>query len=406
MAKPQIQTAIDIGTSKVVVLVGVKKEEKGSVEIIGVGEAPSSGMRGGVVANIEEVTSSISSAIEMAERMSGVSISSAAVTVGGAHISSITSKGVIAIPKEKSEITEDDKKRVIEASKTISLPSNTQILHIIPKYFTVDGQEGVKEPVGMSGVRLEVESLIIYGSSPTISNLSKCLFQAGVDSETFIAAPLAAAKGVLSERQEDLGVLVCDIGSRCTSLAVFEEGNLLLAEVLPVGASHITNDLAIGLRTTIEVAERVKLEYGRAEIEDISEREKIDLSKIDPKEKGEFPRRYVAEIIEARLLEIFSMIRKELKKIKKDKLLPAGVILTGGGAKLPGMVELAKRELELPAQIGFPKPLRGLVDKIDDPSYCVSVGTLLWGFEEKERKETKLPEFIDSFKHWLKSFLP
>lgn len=406
MRKPQIQTAIDIGTSKIVVLVGIKKEEKGSIEIVGVGEGLSLGMRSGTVANIEEVTSSLSSAIEAAERMAGFSISSASVALGGAHISSISSRGVIAIPKEKTEITEDDKKRVIEASKTISLPSNTEIVHIIPKHFIVDGQGGVRDPLGMSGTRLEVESLIVYASSPAILNFSKCLFQAGVDVEGFITTPLAAAKGVVSERQEELGVAVCDIGARCTSVAIFEEGSLLSAVVLPIGANHITNDIAIGLRTSVEVAERVKIEYGTAIAEEIRDREKINLSKIDSKEEGEVSKKYIAEIIEARLSEIFSMIRKEIKKVKKDKLLPAGIILTGGGAKLPGIVEFAKKELELPAQIGFPKPLRGVVDKVDDPSYCVSVGTLLWGFEESKMWGVKFPPFISSFRNWLKSFLP
>jgi len=406
MEKYKTKAAIDIGTSKIVVVVGVQREENGKIEIIGVGEAPSFGIKAGVINNIEEATSSISGAIEAAERMSGVSIHSAFVSVGGPHIHSVISKGMIAIPKEKNEITDDDIDRVIEDSKSISLPSNSELLHVIPKEFIVDGQRGIKDPRGMTGSRLEVETVLIYASTPALNNLGKCLFQAGIDIDGYIAAPLAAAWGVLQPRQKDLGVAVVDIGARCTSVAIFEEESLLHCEVLPIGAAHITNDIAIGLRTSIDVAEKVKIQYGAAIAEEVSEREKIILSKIDPKEEGEVSRKYVVEIIEARLSEIFSMIRKEIKKVKKDKLLPAGVVLTGGGAKLPGMVELSKRELELPSQVGFPKPSGGIIDKLDDPSYCVSIGDLIWGFEKKSKEKIISFPFSDKIKKFLKSFLP
>lgn len=406
MGKYQTRVAIDVGTSKIVVLVGVQQEGGNRIEIIGVGEYPSNGIRAGVVSDIEEATSSISSAISNAERMSDVSINSAFVSIGGAHIQAVPSKGVIAIPKDKNEITDEDIARVIEDAKSIALPSNTEILHLMTKEFIVDGQRGVKDPRGMKASRLEVETLIVYGSTSALNNLSKCFFHAGIDVEEYIATPIAASWGVLEPRQKELGVAVVDIGARCTSLAIFEEESLLHCAVLPIGAGHITNDIAIGLRTSIDIAEKVKIQYGNALVEEISDREKINLAKIDPKEKGEVSRKHVAEIIEARLLEIFSMVRKEIKKAKRDKLLPAGVILTGGGAKLPGMVELAKRELELPAQIGFPKLREGIIDKLDDPSYCVSIGTLLWGFEKKEKDKILSLSFLNSLKKFLRSFLP
>ncbi len=260
----------------------------------------------------------------------------------------------------------------------------------------------------MNGIRLEADTLIIYGSEPSIRNLTKCVFQAGIDIDDLVVSPIASSKAVLTDRQKELGVVLVDIGGGTTSLAVFEEKNLLFTSILPIGAAHITNDIAIGLRCPIDVAEKVKLEYGFSLPSEISDKETIDLSKIDKNEEGEVSRHHLAEIIEARLSEIFSLVNKELKKIKKDKLLPSGVVLTGGGSKLPGIVDMTKEYLSLPVQIGFPKELGGVTEKVDDPAYTVALGLVFGGIEIKSGKTINLPQgpVFDKVRKWFKSFLP
>jgi len=272
----------------------------------------------------------------------------------------------------------------------------------------------------MNGVRLEVDALIIEGSSPYIKNLTKCLEQANVVPTNFALAPLAASRATLSRRQKELGVVLIDIGGGTTSIAVFEENDLLHTAVIPVGGSHITNDIAIGLRTSIDVAEKVKLEYGNALPREINKKDDLNLAEIDANEEGIVSRYHVAEIIEARLEEIFSLVNKELKSIGKDKLLPAGAVLTGGTAKLPGAVDLAKNILGLPAQTGFPIALGGLVDKVDEPSYVTVVGLILWGLENMPISKKSgymrgkiagnisggVEDTVSSVKKWLGKFLP
>ncbi len=410
MVKSDLVVGLDVGSTKIVTCVGQKKENQNKLEVIGVGLSPTSGIRRGVVTDVEDVISSISSSLEQAERMAGVPLSRCYLGIGGSHIGCLLSRGVVATSHPEGEITQDDVKRVVEAAQAVSLPSNSEILHVVPKNYIVDGEPGITDPVGMNGVRLEVETLIIYGQTPVIKNLTKCVLQAGIDIKEFITSPLASARSVLDDRQKELGVILIEIGGGTTQLAVYEEGELLYVSVLPVGASHITNDLAIGLRTSIDVAEKVKLEYGLASSAGVSKKETIDLKKLDKMEEGEVSRFQVAEIIEARLEEIFSMVRKELKGIGKDSLLPAGAVLTGGGAKLPGIVDFAKEKLRLPAQIGFPGAVLGIVDKISDPMYATCVGLCIWGFERG--KESKffisLPEveILEKIKRWFKSFLP
>ncbi|HPN96396.1 MAG TPA: cell division protein FtsA, partial [Candidatus Moranbacteria bacterium] len=322
------------------------------------------------------------------------------------------------VGRADGEVTEDDIERVIGAAQAISIPPNKEILHIIPRDYSLDDQKNIKDPIGMNGVRLEVDALIIEGSTPYIRNLTKCVEQAGIEPETFVLSPLAAAKATLSKRQKELGVILVDIGGGATSIAVFEEDDLLHTSVLPLGGNHITNDIAIGLRTSIDVAEKVKLEFGNAMPREINKKEDIDLSLIDSQEEGMVSRYHVAEIIEARLEEIFSLVNKELKSIGKDKLLPGGVVLTGGTAKLPGCVDLAKNTLGLPAQTGFPMPLGGLVDRVDEPSFVTSIGLLMWGMEETERSPVtsksrltghisgNMGDTVGNIKKWLGKFLP
>src|SRR3989338_8019090 len=417
MSSDQVLVGLDIGTPPVRVVVGKREPDGAPPSIIGVGEAPSSGIRRGVIVDIEEAVSSISTALEKAERMTGIPTEHAAVSVNGAHISSIESHGVIAIARADGEITENDVVRVIDASQAIQIPTNREILHVIPKAFVVDGQAGIKDPVGMTGIRLEVDSQIIEASIPFVKNLTKCVMQAGVDIDDLVLAPLAAAQAVLTKRQKELGVVQIDLGGGTTGVVVFEESDLLRTTILPVGCDHITNDVAIGLRTSVDVAERIKLEYGHAIPSAVRKEEEINLAKINKAEEGRVSRHQLAVIIQARLEEIFSLVNKELKSIGRDGQLPAGAILTGGGTKLPGVVELAKKELRLPVQIGFPQNMSTIIDRVDDPAYATAIGLVLWSNEylgsrsgmagvSRFAKQVLQNASIERVRKFFKQFLP
>jgi cell division protein FtsA len=328
---------------------------------------------------MEETISAINKSKEEAERIAGVPVEHAFVSINGKHIASQFSQGVVAVSRADGEISEEDINRVISAAQAISVPNNKEIINVIPCGYTIDRQDMIKYPVGMNGVRLEVNALLVQGAAHFIKNLQKCVEQrCGMDIDDLVFAPMAATKAVVTRRQKELGVVVVDMGKETTGITVYEDGNILGAKVIPVGAGHITNDVAIGLRTSIDVAEKIKLGYGNAIATDVDQREEIDLSEIDTNEEGIFRRRYVAEIIEARVEEIFALVDEELKKLDKSGMLPAGVVITGGGAKLPGIVNLAKKVMRLPAQIGYPMEMNGIVDKIDDPEFATSVGLILW----------------------------
>lgn len=384
MTKKDIIVGVDVGSSYVRTVVAQIIPQEENPRIIGVGSAPSFGVRRGIIVDLEEITKSISESILLAERSAGVEVRFAIVGIGGNHISSQTSKGVVAVGRADGEVVLDDITRVINAAQAISIPPNKEIIHIIPRNYSLDDQKNIRDPLGMNGVRLEVDALIIEGLIPHIKNLNKCVDEAGIVAESFVLSPLAAAKAVLSKRQKELGVVLVDIGGGSTSVAIFEENDLLRVAVIPVGGAHITNDIAIGLRTSIDVAERVKLEFGNAMPEEIGKKENIDLSQLDSSEEGIVSRHHVAEIIEARLEEIFMLVNKELKLAEREQLLPAGAVITGGTAKLPGCVDLARDILALPVQTGFPMPLGGLVDKVDDPAFSTAVGLVLWGMEDNQ----------------------
>lgn len=415
MPKEQIIVGLDVGTSMIRAVVGKLSFEEKTPSIIGVGEAPAAGIRKGVIVDVEEAVSSISQALEKAERMTGIPIDHAVVSVGGAHVVCIESHGVIAVSRADGEITENDIVRVVDASQAISIPPNREILHVIPKTFTVDGQAGIKDPLGMTGIRLEVDSQIIQVSVPFIKNLTKCIMRVGLEIDDLVLGPLAAAQAVLQKRQKELGCVLVELGAGTTGLVVFEEGELLHAAILPVGALHVTNDLAIGLRTTVDTAEMVKLEYGMAQKERVKRDEEIDLRKLDRNEEGKISRQHVAEIIQARLEEIFSLVNKELKSLGRDGQLPGGAILTGGGANLDGVVDLAKKELRLPASLGVPKNISTVIDRINEPGYCTAVGLVLWGSEyakpagqmfKKVAQSLALGRIFEKAKGWFKSIMP
>ena len=398
---------LDVGTTKAVCCLG--HHEAGVTEILGYGLAPCSGLRRGIVVDIEETVSAISACLEEAERMSGFLIDRAYVGVEGSHIESENSKGVIAVARADGEITENDAERVVEAARAVSLPPNREILHVIPKMFIVDGQEGIKDPVGMNGVRLEVEAHVVGVATGAIKNLTKCVFQSGTNIGELVFGPLALSKLLLSKKQKEIGVVLIDMGAGTTGVAVFEEGDLIHSAILPVGSAHITNDIAIGLRTSIEVAEKIKKELATCNPAQMAEREIINLSKIDKNEEGEVSKKYIAEIIEARLSEIFSMIKEELRKIDRDGMLPAGAVLTGGGSQLKGIVDEAKENLKLPAQVGLPAlQLSGMIDKLEDPVYAQAIGLVLWGIEEggKGFPRVSVSNIPSKVKDFFKQFIP
>jgi len=413
MAKEQIIVSLDVGTCFIRTVVAKMRADRSKPQIIGVGQAPSFGLRRGVVVDIEEAVKNISQSVQEAERSSGLSIEQVIVSLSGSHIISKVTKGVVAVSRADSEVSKEDVERAIRAASAISVSQNREILHIIPRSFSVDSQKEIRDPVGMSGVRLEVDALIIEGATPFIKNLTKCINETGLEIKEMVLSPLAASRAALSKRQKELGVLALDLGGGTAGLTVFEEGDIIHSCVLPIGSSHITHDLAIGLRSSIDLAEKVKTEYGFASSSEIGKKDVIDLSKLGLEEKGIIPRFEVAEIIEARLSEIFGLVYKELKKIDRQGLLPAGVVLVGGGAKMPGLVDLAKEELKLPVQVGFPLELEGIADEIDDPTFATAIGLVLWGMDNQIKigngislSGIPIGSTVNKIKGWFRGFLP
>jgi cell division protein FtsA len=407
MAKKELfYVGLDIGSSKISMVVG-KPDTENVLNVIGVGTTYITGLKKGVIQEIEETVSGISEAMEIAERTCGAQIERAVININGSHITCKNSSGAVATGRADQEITLNDVIRAEEAAKAIQVPANREIIHDIPRFFVIDDAEKIKEPIGMTGVRLEVESHILMVSGQIWKNLTKCVNQSGISIEDVIVSPLASAKAVLTKRERELGVAVLDIGAETTGLTVFEEDSILYTKVFPVGASQITNDIAIGLRTTVDVAEKVKIKYGYAFHKDVLEKDKIDLSTIDIKEEGIVSRKHVAEIVEARMEEIFRLVREELRRIKRDTLLPAGIVLTGGGAKLSGIEPLAKECFNLPAVIGKPHSLGGLTEKVYDPIYSNAVGLMLYSFEEMYKKpDAKKGNAINNVLGFFKNFLP
>uniref|UniRef100_A0A7C4RA25 Cell division protein FtsA n=1 Tax=candidate division CPR3 bacterium TaxID=2268181 RepID=A0A7C4RA25_UNCC3 len=392
---------IDISNTRVITTVMNQDKETGDLNIIGYSNVLINGMRRGMVVDIDEAISAITRSLEEAERMSGFPIERGVISINGNHVRSSNSRGVVAVSKSNGEITKDDIDRVVEAAKAFSMPANQEVIHIIPRSFIVDGQEGIKDPLGMRGIRLEVDAHIITASSPVVKNLLKCAYQSGIDVQEMVSSSIAASRAVLNRKQKEIGVALVDIGGGGTNIAVFEEGELIYTNFIPVGASHVTNDIAIGLKTSIEFAEIVKIEHGSATTTRVSERDSINLAEIDTNiDKGFVSKKYIVEIINARLEELFMMVKDELRKIDRDGLLPAGVVLTGGGANVPDIVEVAREITRLPAQVGKINDSIISIEKkiLDDPSFSTAIGLCLYGFDLYKEDLSSMTGLISGLK--------
>jgi len=406
----EIIVGIDIGTTKVCTLIA-RAEQGGSFCILGVGIEPVNGMRKGMIIDLTKTTNSIAKSIEKAQRSSGYEITSALVSIAGSHVSSINSRGAVGI--SNGVVSQVDINRALEAAQVVAIPHDREVLHVIQRGFTIDGQDGINEPLGMHGYRLEVETHIITASAASVENIRKCIETTGVKVKAFVLNPLASAEVVLTEPERQLGVMVCDIGGGTTDLAIYISNNVWYTTVIPIGGDLITSDIAYGLRLSLPDAEKVKIAYGRAKEADTSNHETFSIRTFGEEEAREFHCADLAYIIEARTEEIFQFVLQELKRSGYDGLLPAGVVLTGGSSLLPGIRELASDVLGLPVRIAQPEGLNGLVDQLYSPAYSTSVGLLKWAgilasAVKRSSRMHSLPPVsaLERVKEFLKRFLP
>jgi cell division protein FtsA len=411
MAEPRIVTAIDVGSSKIVTLVGEASGGAGEFNIIGVGIVPSRGVKRGQIINVNEATAAIRESVDGAERSSVVKINNALVSISGNHIASQNSQGAVAISRGDQGVGVEDINHSLESAQAISVPNNREIIHVIPRHFRVDEQDGVRNPVGMLGFRLEVQAHIITGAATAIHNLLKCASLAQVGVNELVLAPLASAEAVLNTTEREMGTVLVDIGSGTTDIAIFIDGAVWHTVVLEVGGSHFTSDLALCLRLPLETAEQIKLSHGHAFTPDMPMDQPFVVAGFGDEQRVSVQRRDIAEILQARAEELFGLIMQEVKRSGYDGLLPAGLVVTGGGALLPGLREVAREVTGLPVRTAQPKDLQGLVDTLHSPAYATGIGLLKWGMHDIVARPTKRRRASFSFGNiniggWLKNLLP
>ncbi len=382
MARDQAFAAIDVGTSKVCTLVA-DINDHGEVVLLGAGVADSRGLRKGIVVNLEDTVQSIRDSVSQAERASGIRINSAHVGIAGGHVGSMNNRGVVAIGRSDRIITEDDVIRVMESARTVQIPSNREILHVIPRAYTLDGQTGVRNPLGMHGLRLDVEAHIVTGATTSIQNLTKCVERAGVEVEELVLQPLASGEAVLTREEREMGVMVADIGGGTTDVAIYIDGTIWHTAILPIGGFHLTNDLVIGMRVPYPAAEEIKRRYGHAvpAMVDVNDR-------IDPAEFGLddriLLRQHIAELLQDRCRDVFAGLQEEMMRSGYRDMLPAGLVITGGTANLRGIEVAARNHLQMPVRIGHPRGIKGVTAAVDDPSYATAAGLLIWSLRYTE----------------------
>jgi cell division protein FtsA len=379
---------LDIGTSKVCAIVGEMTEQ--GVEVIGVGSHLSQGLRKGVVINIESTVESIKKAVDEAELMAGCEINSVFTGIAGGHIKGFNSHGIVAV--KNKEVSERDVERVIDAAKAVAIPMDREVLHILPQDYIIDEQDGIKEPLGMSGVRLEAKVHIVTGAVTSAQNIIKCCNRTGLNVADIVLEPLASAEAVLSSEEKELGVALVDMGGGTTDIALFHDGAVKHTAVLAIGGNHLTSDIAAGLRTPIGEAEKIKQRYGYARTNMVTRDEKVEVPSVGGRNSRTISRQILCEIIEPRLDEIFQLIRREIAKSGYDGSLASGVVMTGGSTLLPGMVVMAEDVMGMPARLGLPVHVGGLVDVISSPIYATGVGLVLYGMKRQEKNFFRIRE--------------
>lgn len=415
--KDTIITGIDIGSTAIRAVVGQMFSDGGEkkLQIIGAAEHESEGINRGSISSMDSAINSITACLEKTERVTGIPIDTAWIGISGTHIACQTSRGIVAVGKVNGEISRQDVERAVEAARAIATPANYEILHVIPRGAIIDGQISIKDPIGMTGTRLEIDTLIIQGFASEIRNYTKCIYRTGLEIDDLVFSILATAEAVLTNKQKELGVVLVNIGGSTTDLIVFEEGEVLHTAVIPVGSDHITCDIAIGLRIAIDSAEKIKRDYGELPQSANAKKGEFDLSELNTNDEGAISIKYVSQIIEARVEEIFDKIELELKKIGRNGVLPAGIVLTGGGSKLAGIIDTAKKHLKLPAMSASVKNMVNPIEKVFDQSFTTAVGLAYWGLASHQQK-AKSANFLFSndnsidprsrVKKWFRSLLP
>ncbi len=413
--KTGLISGLDLGSDFVRLAIGqlvFNSNNYPDLQIIGSIQVRSEGIQKGVITSIEDTISSISASLEKAEKIIGAPIDSVYVGISNSNINTQQSRGTVAVARGDGEITEEDVDRVIEAAGTVAVPLNYGILHVLPHSFIVDDQTGIKNPVGMTGKKLEVDTKIVSVANSHIANLTKAIYRTSLDIDDFVLSVLAVGEAVTTKQERDLGVVVVDIGATSTNLIVFEEGEVIHTALIPIGSKHITNDLALVLKTTVNTAEQIKLKYGVCVSKGINRRTSINLSEFDQINDDKVLLYLVAQIIEARVTEILEKINEELIKIEKNALLPAGIVFVGGGSYLEGLVELAKQKLQLPARIGQIRGVNALANNVDDLGFVTAVSLVKWGAKTRQLEQPKINlgknirKISDKLKGLFKNFVP
>lgn len=403
MSETKIITGLDIGTTRIRALIA-ESDERGMPVFLGYGATAAEGLRRGVVVNMEKTVQSVSKAVEDAELMAGARVESAVAGIAGDHIKSINSQGVIAVSRSDNEIKESDVKKAIEAASAVAIPADREIIHVLPQQYTIDEQSGIKNPIGMNGVRLEVDVHIVTAAVTSAKNIFRSLERCEIKVDHLVLQSLASAHAVIGSAEQEMGVILIDIGGDITDIAVFYDGSIRHSGVVPLGGKIVTNDITIGLRTAVEQAERLKLVYGAALTSLVDPEEMMEVSGITGRAPRSISRNVLASIIEPRMEEILSLAAREIKKSNPPESLAAGIVLTGGGALLPGTVELAEQIFDMPAKLGVPSGIEGLPENIATPEFSTAVGLVMYGFKHGDGRDSgggKLRGFFKKIENWF-----
>ena len=403
---PEMIVGLDIGTSKVVAIVGEINDEEGEVEIIGLGSHPSSGMKKGVVVNIESMVQSIQRAVEEAELMADCQVHSVYTGIAGSHIKSMNSHGMVAI-KDKREVAYEDVERVIDAAKAVAIPAEQKVLHVLPQEFVIDHQEGIREPVGMSGIRLDARVHLVTAAASAVQNIEKCVLRCGLEVDDIILEQVASSYSVLTEDEKELGVCLVDIGGGTTDIAVFTEGAIRHTAVIPIAGDQVTSDIAVAMRTPTQNAEEIKIKYARALKQLASAEDEIEVPGVGERPARQLSRQALAAVVEPRYEELLNLVQSELKHSGYLELLGAGVVLTGGSSKMEGVIELAEEVFHMPVRLGLPQYVKGLSEVVRNPIYATGVGLLIYGLmngRENSRIRSGEEGLWARIKRWMSQF--